>query len=393
MAYEQLNLLINADNQLRRYYLYKGLDLRSYAEFNKDISSLQISIRGSDYKNETLSCKADDSFGIFVDKLLAENFIKSYDSIDKIGIKLKVPSSRFLKDLIIDDSIIADMEFAKSYSPTLVTAQLEEIYKVRQKFPSKMLAGLSDSAFNISKPAKAWNYGIDLYLADHLDIKRFGFFGLSSQFVVDILKSDLPDRLLICHISDTGIGLTAVKNGKCIDHTSGYAESDGPFSGQSSGSIAFNAIRRMKDHMNLNDYDMTIHLSEFSGLKGLSRSALSMQNITAQSKNSSAESKIAVDSFVYSLQKQIGSQVAALGGIDCLVFTGTIGASNAWLRHQIVKDLECFGLLIDKDKNIKNNNLEKVSEIHKRTRVNKILIIPSKEEILMAQILRSSKFN
>ncbi len=280
------------------------------------------------------------------------------------------------------------MESAKVYSPVMVSAQLEEIYKIRQKLPSTKMVGLSDSAFNISKPAKAWNYGIDLYLADHLDIKRFGFFGLSSQFIVDILRSDLPEKLIICHIDESEISLTAIKNGKSIDHTSGYAENDVLISGFSSGGLPFSSVRRMQDHMNLNDYDMSLHLGKYSGLKGLSKSTANIENISAQVKNISAESKVSVDSLIYSLQKQIGAQVAALGGIDCLVFTGSVGTSNAWLRQQIVKNLECFGLLIDNDKNLKNNNLDKVSEIHKRTRVNKILLIPNKEELIMATKLR-----
>jgi acetate kinase len=390
MSYEQLNIVVKTSEKFRKYYLFKGNELRASSLYSQLENGLDVTYKSKEIiGNEYINSNLESSFEHFIDKLKSEKWLKDDNLIDSIGIRLQVPSSLFLDDCLLDESKISVLENLRQYSPTLLDHQLSTIHTIRRRLKNVKILGISDSKYHKNKPPKAWNSGIDLYLADNLDIKRFGYLGLSTEYIVQLLKNDLPNRLIICHIGESGISLTAVKKGISIENSMGYTPNDGLFSFVGSGNVDYSAIRKMKDYMNLSDYDMTLHLNSYSGLKGLSRQSSNLEEVYGSAKNNIPESKLAINTFVYELQKQIGSMVAALGGIDCLVFTGSIGTASAWLRKAVVKDLKCFGLLIDDAKNAKQLTTNKIIEIHKRTRVNEILVIESKDEYLIAQKTKS----
>jgi acetate kinase len=392
MSYEQLNIVVKSSDAFRKFYLFKGSELRASAKYFQQNDSIGVSFKLKDSADQKYSnVSFETSFEDFLERLKKHKTISHEDSIDKIGLRLQVPSSRFLADQYIDDSVISFLESAKEYFPSMINHQLSTINSIKNILPNKPIIGLSDSSFHKTKPTKAWNYGIDLYLADNLDIKRFGYLGLSAEYIVNLLNYDLPERLIICYIGESGTGLTAVKNGKSVDSSMGYSTNGQGFSFSSSGYVDYSAVRKMKDNMGLSDYDMLLHLNIYSGLKGLSRNSSSISKVYEQAKQNNQEAKIAINTFVYGLQKQIGSMVASLGGLDCLVFTGSTGTSLPWLRKAIVKNLEYFGLLIDDTKNAKPLKNNQISEIHKRTRVNKILTTHSFDEIVMLKRLR--RFN
>ena len=370
-----------------------GSSSRKYAVFNADLTErAHLHIEREDGKlvgnifaggqHHTVSTDFDDiaeSAHHILDMLRGSDVIRDGESIGRIGLRLVAPSSFFMQDHVMTDEVIERVESLRHLAPLHIDATLKELQALRKTFPETTVIGVSDSAFHATKPPYAWNYGIDIHDADRLDIKRFGYHGISVSASIDALwnAGKLPPKVIVCHLG-SGSSITGVFHGRSIDTTMGYTPLEGVIMASRSGSIDVGAARVLKESLNLDDAGLESYLNTKSGLLGIGGSD-DIRTLIARETDGDHMAHLALTTLIHSLHKAIGGMIVALNGCDLIVFTGTVGERSAILRKRILAHLECFDFVLDGEVNEACTAPEKMTFISQKAASKPIAVIPTDE--------------
>jgi len=367
MAMEGLILLANPGSASRKYALFNGdnklIDLHFEEEASKVICTIVIEgniiVKKTDLKHYS---HASDNL---VPILKEFSVIKAPEEIEKIGIRLVAPSGYFLEDHEFSDELASHLESLRTRAPLHIEATLKEYKVLKKDFPGIKIYGISDSAFHKNKPDYAWNYGLPIGDADKLEIKRFGYHGLSVSSVISTLKNHdkLAHKLLIVHLG-SGASVSAIRNGISMDNSMGYSPLEGIVMATRSGTLDITAAEVLRDELHLSRIGLEEYLNNESGLKGLSNKSSDLRVLV---EDDSPLSVLAVKTYVYQVVKTIGQMAAAINGIDELVLTGTVGERSFKVRKMILKHLEFLDFFIDDTANNKvlDNDLQLISKLTK----------------------------
>lgn len=284
-----------------------------------------------------------------IDKILHEEAFFN-GKIETILIRVVATGDYFTEDHIVDEKCIEALKKASDRTPLHVPVVLEEIEILRKVFRKAKIITISDSAFHTNRPGIAKYYAIDKGVADKFEIKRYGAHGISVAAVVHTLKEHdmLAPKTIVCHIG-SGVSVTAVRDGKCLDTTMGYSPLEGAMMATRSGNIDVSAALALKRALNLSDDGLEKYLNKNCGLAGMTEDG-SLPKIMQNLNNHS--SAFAYRMFIYRLQIAIGQMAAALGGADELVLTATVSERSEIVRADVIKALKYLGFSIDEKKNI-----------------------------------------
>jgi acetate kinase len=226
-----------------------------------------------------------------------------------------------------------------------------------------------DTAFHATNPEVAVTYALPEPQRD-LGLRRYGFHGLSYAALVRILRNrgDLPERLLACHLGN-GASLCAIVNGRSVATTMGYSPLDGLTMGTRAGGIDGNAVLRLVELYGVRQAGEI--LNRESGLLGLGGS----NDLRVLHGAGTPEARFALEHFVYWAVRHAGSMVAAMGGLDAVVFTGGIGENDPWVRKEILSGLAFMEASSDPGANSRNETV-----LHDRASRVAILLVPADEE-------------
>ncbi len=376
-----------------------GSSSRKYAVFTTDLVERgQLHIES---KDGALTCSAHDknesrnvpltfhdladAAGHLHELLSAAGLLSDGESIDRIGLRIVAPSGFFMHDHLVDDDVVRRLEEAHSLAPLHIDASLHELKQLRAAFADTDIIGVSDSAFHATKPNYVWNYGINIHDADRLDVKRFGYHGLSAESAVNALwnAGKLPPKVIICHLG-SGSSITGVFHGRSIDTTMGYTPLDGVIMATRSGAIDPGAVRALQRGLSLDDAGLEHYLNTQSGLLGLGGSNDIRELITREAAGDHM-AHLALTTLVHSYHKAIGSMLVAMNGCDMLVFTGTVGERSAILRKRIVAHLEFHDFILDGDTNDATTSPEGLTVISQRAKSRPIVVIPADEALAIAK--------
>lgn len=354
MAMETLTLVANPGSASRKYAVFDGDEPKGDLHFEYESGQVICTVsKGTDYEKIGTDLQSVDDAVHRLRQLLEERGLLGGKSIGKIGIRVVAPTGFFLSDHVMDDETIDRLETVKSRAPLHIEATLNELRILRETFPDAMIVGVSDSAFHATKPDFAWNYGLPLHDADLLEIKRFGYHGLSIASVVRQLEAieKLPPKLVVCHLG-SGASVTAVRGGKSRDTTMGYSPLEGLIMATRAGSVDATAVQVLKNSLGLDDAGLEAYLNRRSGLLGLSDGASSdIRELLEREAASEHYAYLALATYVFNVQKAVGQMTAALGGADMLVFTGTVGERSAVMRDRIVKPFHYLDFQLDHQAN------------------------------------------
>jgi acetate kinase len=348
-----LSLIANPGSASRKYALYEGISERATIHFEwvQDKISCALRVDGERQTIEVSVSSLTECAGHVAGILREAHVLGENEHISQIGIRVVAPSAYFLNDHTVDDEFIARLEAIEPRAPIHVTATLQELYVLREQFAGARVLGASDSAFHISKPDYAWNYGLPLDIADKYEIKRYGYHGLSLSSVVRQLEiaDRLPSKLIVCHLG-SGASVTAVQDGKSVDTTMGYSPLEGLIMSTRSGSIDPTAVRVLKDVCNLDDDGLEQYLNTNSGLLGIGGSS-DIRELLSREFGGDGRARLALATYVHNVQKAIGQMSAVLGGVDMIVFAGTVGERSAPMRKRIVSKLRYLDFVLDEQVN------------------------------------------
>jgi acetate kinase len=381
-----LILIANPGSASRKYALYENERVRGELHFEWLRGRVNCTITRGD-QTHSVPVEIDDlalALRHVLPLLQQSDILHVNEKISSVGLRIVAPGAYFLQDRLVDETFTARLEAAQTLAPLHVKATLQELYAIQQQFDVPIV-GVSDSSFHATKPEAAWNYGLPLADADHFDIKRFGYHGLSAASVMRALSAipHLGSKTIICHMG-SGVSVAAIQDGKSLDTTMGYSPLDGVIMATRSGSIDWAAGQALKKSLRLSDAEFDTYLNSNCGLQGLGGSS-DVRELLEREAHGDAIAHLALTTYIYNIQKAIGQMVAVLGGVDQFVFTGTIGERSAPVREQVMVPFEYINLVINKQANANCVVVREPVDISLRGHPIPIFVIPANESIILAQ--------
>lgn len=314
--------------------------------------------------------------------------IASMKEIDAVGHRLVHSAEDFNSSVLVSDEVMekckANIELAPLHQPANITG----IEACMEVMPNTPMALVFDTAFHSTMPAYAYMYGIDYNDYKNFKIRRYGFHGTSHKFVsqeaAKYLGKNLHDlKIVTCHLGN-GSSISAVKGGKCVDTSMGFTPLCGVPMGTRSGDIDPSVVEYLCHKKNLTLEQAIDYLNKKCGVAGVSGVSSDFRDLTKAASEGNERARLALDIFNYQCKKYVGSYIAAMNGIDCLVFTAGIGENTASVRSEICRDMDFFGISIDEEKNNTKNN-GSIRDISAKSSKVKVLIIPTNEELVIAR--------
>ncbi len=395
MSARSLILVSNPGSQSRKYALYLGEVCLARLHF--ELVGKQIYCSLVAHNQPQVSQKADIAHIAFaatkvIDILKSKKIIQDDDQISAIGLRIVAPSSFFQTHRVIDKQAIEHLKSIGSRAVIHINSTLQEIELLKISLPKCPIIGVSDSAFTATEESYIRSYAIPQTDAKKFDVWRFGYHGLSVNSVVDVLtkKHRLADKVIVCHLGG-GASITALRKGLVADNSMGYSPLEGLMMATRSGNIDPVAVETLKHGLGLTADKMQEYLSLRSGLLGVSGISDDIRELlAAEAEHPTA--KLALDMYVSRIQQTIGQMVAVIGGIDCLVFTGTVGERSAIIRQRILSKMNYLHLSVDKEKNSQAIQPQAITSISPVYATRKVLVVPCDESTQIAKEVARFKY-
>ena len=292
--------------------------------------------------------------------------IASLKEVNAIGHRVVHGGEKFASSVVITDEVIQAVEECNDLAPLHNPANLIGIRVCGELMPGVPQVAVFDTAFHQTMPAKAYLYGLPLEYYKNYKVRRYGFHGTSHSFVskraVEFLGLNPEDsKVIVCHLGN-GSSISAVVNGKCVDTTMGLTPLEGVVMGTRSGNIDPAIMEFIAKKENLDISQIMNVLNKKSGLFGLSGGLSS----DFRDLNEAAE----------------GGYVAAMNGVDAIVFTAGIGENAIPVREKVVSYLGYLGVTLDKDANGHRGEEIVISTPDSKV---KVAVIPTNEELAICR--------
>ena len=238
-----------------------------------------------------------------------------------------------------------------------------------------------DTAFHSTMEEKAFMYGLPFEFYKRYGIRKYGFHGISHKYVYGVAKKMFPQarKFITCHLGN-GASITAIKNGRSVDTSMGFTPLEGLVMGTRSGSFD-PAIAEFLERNGISVSELIRIANKKSGLLGISGTSNDVRDLE---KSKSPRAKLALEMFSYVAAKTIGSYIAAMNGVDVIVFTAGIGENSPKIRKRICDYLAFAGAKLDPRVNAKNETMISSKDSKVRT-----LVIKTNEELQIARETRS----
>lgn len=310
--------------------------------------------------------------------------ISHTSDINVVGHRVVHGGNSFSDTTLITSEVKSKIQQYAALAPLHNPGNLEGIHVAEEIFPLAKQVAIFDTAFHQTIPAKAKRYAIPKSLYEDHGIQVYGFHGTSHQYVSEKAIAYLgkkESKIITIHLGN-GCSMTAVRNGKSIDHSLGFTPSNGLIMGTRSGEIDHAIIFHLVTHLNYTLDEVKTLLTNQSGMLGLTGHT-DLRDIQTESENGNKDSQLALIMNAYRIKKYIGSYTAAMNGLDAIVFTAGIGENSSVIRQLVCEDLEFFGINLDHAKN--DQRSEDIREINTPDSKVKILVIPTNEELEIAK--------
>lgn len=312
--------------------------------------------------------------------------IKSTSEIDAVGHRVVHGGSTFTETVKIDEKVKAKIKQLFDLAPLHNPANLEGINVAEEIFNSAVQIAVFDTAFHQTIPEVAYKFAIPNKLLTESRIRVYGFHGTSHKYVsekaIEFLREhNKPFQNIITIHLGNGCSMTAVKDGKSIDHSFGFGPTNGLIMGTRAGDVDQSVIFYMQNSLGYSLEEINNILQKQSGMLGLTGYS-DLRDIEGQAEKGNKECQLALFMNAYRIKKFIGSYAAALNGLDAIVFTAGIGENSSYMRKLVCTDMSYFGIKLDEDKNQMRSKENRA--INSPDSKVKILIVPTDEEFEIA---------
>jgi len=313
--------------------------------------------------------------------------IKSTDEIEAVGHRVVHGGGSFSNTVIITEEVKEKIKQLFELAPLHNPANLEGIIVASSIFNQAKQVAVFDTAFHQTIPVIAHKYALPNYLLTENKIRLYGFHGTSHKYVSENAIHYLTQnsfskdsKIITIHLGN-GCSMTAIKNGKSVDHTLGFGPMNGLIMGTRSGDVDQSIIFYLVNTLGYSLEAVNTMLQKQSGMLGLTGYS-DLRDIEANAENGNVDCQLALAMNAYRIKKYIGSYVAVLDGLDAIIFTAGIGENSSYIRKLVCTDMTYFGIELDEAKNeLRSKEIREINTIDSKT---KILVIPTNEEIEIA---------
>ncbi len=345
---------------------------------------------GGEKKTEELAMPTHTEAIQFVINALTDaerGVVKDLSEIGAVGHRVVHGGEKFANSVVITDEVKKAIEECNDLAPLHNPANLIGINACQELMPGTPMVAVFDTAFHQTMPEKAYMYGLPYEYYEKYAVRRYGFHGTSHSFVskraAEILGKSYDDmKTIVCHLGN-GASISAVLNGKCVDTSMGLTPLEGLVMGTRSGDIDPAILEFIAKKEDMNITELMNMLNKKSGVYGLSNNLSSdFRDLETAADEGNKQAQVALDVFCYRVAKYVGSYVAAMNGVDTIVFTAGIGENAGLVRTKVCEYLGYLGITLDQEANGKRGEEIAISTPDSKVTV---MVIPTNEELAIAR--------
>jgi len=312
--------------------------------------------------------------------------IKDVKDIIAVGHRVVSGGENFTESVLIDSKVKKDIERCCELAPLHNPANLKGILSVEKLVPGVPQVAVFDTSFHQTMPDFAFMYAIPYEYYKKYRIRKYGFHGTSHKFVArkaaGILGKDFKSlKIITCHLGN-GASVAAIKDGKSIDTSMGFTPVDGLIMGTRTGEIDPGVLIYIADKEHLNVQGVSNMINKKSGVMGITNLSSDMRDLELAASSGNKRAILALEMYAYKVKKFIGAYIAALNGLDLLIFTGGVGENDFNARKMICSDMEYMGIEFDVEKNNEKKNQDVI--ISKPTSRVTVMVVTTDEELVIA---------
>lgn len=312
--------------------------------------------------------------------------VESLEEINAVGHRVVHGGEKFNSSVLITDDVIQKIVECIDIAPLHNPPNLAGINAINELLPNVPQVAVFDTAFHQTMPEYAYMYGIPYSLYTKYGIRRYGFHGTSHRYVsqraCDFLGLDCTKtKMITAHIGN-GASVTAIENGKSVDTSMGFTPIEGLMMGTRSGDVDLGVVTFLMEKETIGSASVSTLFNKHSGVLGISGLSSDMRDIENAIANGNERAKLALEMYEYRIKKYIGSYIAALNGVDVIVFTGGVGENQTGTRQKVCESLSFMGIKIDKELNAASRGKEVLLSTPDSTV--KVVVIPTDEEFMIA---------
>jgi len=389
-------LVLNSGSSSLKFQLFLQEDLSVLAsglieQIGEADSAARLSFNDSSGNKQKL--QVNDTIGnhreaiqVMASMLRESGMLTNTGELTGIGHRVVHGGESFQQPIRIDETVISTIEDLIPLAPLHNPANVLGMKVVSEHLPQTPQVAVFDTAFHQSLPAHAYLYALPYYLYEKQKVRRYGFHGTSHAYVArqaaQYLDKPIEELNIITLHLGNGASAAAIQGGKCIDTSMGMTPLEGLVMGTRSGDLDPAILFYLSRESGMDMDELDTLLNKKSGLKGICGKN-DMRGITESAAQGNKQAKLALAIFCYRLKKYIGAYMAALGGVDCIVFTGGIGENSATVRWKSCLNMERLGISIDDEKN--RTRQKEIMEIQTAKSLVTLLVIPTDEEYEIAR--------
>lgn len=312
---------------------------------------------------------------------LLNGALTSMAEIDAVGHRVVQGGDIFKNSVLVTDTVVDQIENLAELAPLHNHAHVLGIKAVQKLLPNIPQTVVFDTAFHQTMPKEAYLYALPLEQYTKYKIRRYGFHGTSHAYV-SAKAAELigkKGKIITCHLGN-GASISAVDNGICLDTSMGFTPLAGLIMGTRCGDIDPYIPLYICKSQNKTPDEVNEILNKKSGMFGLCGYSDNRDVETLYGVEQNATD--AMDTYIHSIIRFIGSYIAVLGGVDAIVFTAGIGENGSLVRKLVLERLSYLGITLDEEANNKRGSITEISTPDSKVRV---FVIPTDEEYMIAK--------
>ena len=382
-------LAVNAGSSSMKFQLFEMPDEKvlvssTFERIGLENSFYSLKFDGQKIENKVILNNHKEAVEIFLNELITLNIIDSLEEIEGIGHRVLHGFDKYSEPIIIDETVMSDIDLFSHLGPLHNPANLSGIKAVKAVLPNVLNAAIFDTAFHQTMKPDAYIYAVPYEWYEKFGVRKYGFHGTSHKYLSERIATVLNNdhlKVIICHLGNGG-SLSAVDSGKCVDTTMGLTPVAGIAMGTRCGDIDVSILQYVMKETGKTIDEITNDLNKKSGMLGISGISSDSRDLENGIDEGNERCALAQKIYVNKIVSFISYYNVLLGGADAIVFSAGIGENSITTRKQIIEMLAPIGVVLDEEKNNVRGKETLISAPESKI---KCYIIPTNEELMIAK--------
>ena len=382
-------LSVNCGSSSLKFQMYempeeKVLISGVFERIGSQNSFYTVKFNGEKIKKETEILEHSKAVEILIEELFNYNVVVNLDEIKAVGHRVVHGGDKYAQSTVITDEVMETIEELIPLAPLHNPANLMGIKAFKENIPNAMSVAVFDTAFPQTMPMESFLYGVPYEWYTDYKVRRYGFHGISHDYVTDTMKKELGKEevnLITCHLGN-GSSIFAIKDSKCYNSSLGFSPNSGLMMGTRCGDVDTFIIPYVMKQSGKSFEEVMDILNKQSGLLGVSGVSSDSRDIEDGIKDGNERCILAQKLFVQRVCEYIVKFWYQLGRVDAICFAGGIGENSIMTRKQIIDNLKQLGVKLDESANDVRGEFRLITSDDSTI---PCYIIPTDEEVMIAR--------